>query len=161
LENANPAERLSGLDQVKADSPAGQALVAFMAAGEEARNGAPEAAAKRLDAVAAQSDLPLIYRQMAMFKSLTFQSDTSDVATRRIGFETLAVPGSPLRLLATEQLALIDIQQGETTAAIDRLQALVLDAEVTAGLRRRASQLIVALGGEVSPPSFGTTTADQ
>ena len=59
----------------------------------------------------------------------------------------MAVPGKPLRLLAEEQLALLDIEAGETEAAISRLQAIQNDAETTAGLRQRASQLIVALGG--------------
>ncbi|HBT00594.1 MAG TPA: hypothetical protein DEB47_12200, partial [Citreicella sp.] len=61
--------------------------------------------------------------------------------------EAMAVPGKPLRLLAEEQLALLDIEAGETEAAISRLQAIQNDAETTAGLRQRASQLIVALGG--------------
>ena len=62
---------------------------------------------------------------------------------------TRAVPGAPLRLLAEEQLALLDIEAGDTEAALTRLNALLSDSELTAGLRRRASQLIVALGGEI------------
>lgn len=53
-----------------------------------------------------------------------------------------------LRLLASEQLALIDIDAGNTESALERLQSIVVDAEVTAGLRQRATQLIIALGAE-------------
>ena len=53
-----------------------------------------------------------------------------------------------LRLLAIEQLALIDIEVGATKAALEKLQSIVIDAEVTAGLRQRATQLIIALGAE-------------
>ena len=76
---------------------------------------------------------------------------------RRLQFEALAAPGKPLRLLAEEQLALIEIDAGETQAAIDRLQAILQDAEVTAALQDRASRLIVALGGtpETLPQSQG------
>ena len=58
-------------------------------------------------------------------------------------------PGHPMRLLASEQLALIEIEIGNRDAALERLQAILADAEATQGLRRRASQLIVALGGEL------------
>ena len=94
-------------------------------------------------------DLPEIYRQIASFKSLTLQAETLSVEERRLSFEGLASPGAPLRLLAQEQLALIDIQEGDTEAAITRLRDLVLDSEATADLQQRAQQAIVALGGEL------------
>ena len=59
------------------------------------------------------------------------------------------MPGKPLRLLAEEQLALLDVEAGNTDDAIARLQRIIEDSETTAGLRQRASQLIVALGGEL------------
>ncbi|MEO0502920.1 MAG: hypothetical protein AAFZ14_06305, partial [Pseudomonadota bacterium] len=62
-------------------------------------------------------------------------------------FQDLAVPGVPFRLLAEEQLALIDIETGNVDAALDRLRPMLDDAEATAGLQRRALQAIVALGG--------------
>jgi hypothetical protein len=68
---------------------------------------------------------------------------------RRVAFEAMAAPGAPLRLLAEEQLALIEIEAGDTEAALTRLNSILADSELTAGLRRRASQLIVALGGEI------------
>ena len=63
----------------------------------------------------------------------------------------MAAPGAPLRLLAQEQLALIDIAEGEVDAALERLQALRQDAEVSVDLQQRAAQLIVALGAEPEP----------
>jgi hypothetical protein len=53
------------------------------------------------------------------------------------------------RLLAEEQLALLDIAAGDTDAGIARLQAIMRDAGVSASLQRRAAQVIVALGGEL------------
>jgi len=49
-------------------------------------------------------------------------------------------------VLAEEQLALVEVEMGQTEAALDRLQSLLQDQETTAGLRRRASDVIVALG---------------
>ena len=43
---------------------------------------------------------------------------------------------------------MLDIEAGDTAAALEKLQGIVVDAEVTAGLRQRATQLIVALGAE-------------
>ena len=92
--------------------------------------------------------MPQIYRQIASFKALTLQGDALPIEERRLSFEALAAPGAPLRLLAEEQLALIDIETGETEAAITRLQNLVLDVEASSDLQQRARQAIVALGGE-------------
>ena len=60
------------------------------------------------------------------------------------------------RLLAQEQLALIDIEENQPQAAIDRYQEILQDAEVTSDLQQRALQVIVALGGE---PDLGSAAA--
>ena len=80
---------------------------------------------------------------------LLLQSDSREASERRTSFEALARAGSPLRLLAEEQIALIEVETGDTEAAIARFQSILADAEVTAGLRQRVSQVIVALGGEL------------
>jgi hypothetical protein len=97
--------------------------------------------------IAVQSDVPEIYRQIANFKALSLPDSGLSNQERRTELQALAIPGSPLRLLAEEQLAMIDIDEGMVDAALERLNATVVDAEATAGLRRRAAQLIVALGG--------------
>ena len=79
------------------------------------------------------------------------------VEDRRAGYEALIQPGVPLRLLATEQLALIDIETGDTDAAIARLKSILDDSEVTPDLQQRALQVIVALGGE---PDLGANGAN-
>jgi hypothetical protein len=149
LEEPDAASRAGALSSVDAQSPGGQAVRDFLLAAEETAAGRTDAAASTLDALAANGDLPEIYRQIASFKSLTLQSDTLSVEERRLSFESLASPGAPLRLLAQEQLALIDIQEGDTEAAIARLRDLLLDSEATTDLQQRARQAIVALGGEL------------
>jgi hypothetical protein len=69
----------------------------------------------------------------------------------------LAQPGAPLRLLAMEQLALLDVQDGEIEAAIAMLQSILDDAQVSSGLQQRAAQVIVALGGtpKIAVPANG------
>ena len=104
-----------------------------------------------LDAVATGADVPDLYRDLAALKSAMI--DTGDNAdARRQTLEALAVPGGTFALLAQEQLAYLDIEAGETDAAVERLQAIAEDAGVTRGLRERAQTLIVALGAEVDLP---------
>lgn len=129
-------------------------VVRLLHAGELAAAGQAADAAAALDAIANDADLPLIYRQIASFKSLTLGAET-DPAARRAGFEALAAPGNPLRLLAEEQLSLIEAETGNVEAAITRLNAMLVDAEVTPDLQQRALQVIVALGGEPNLEALG------
>ncbi|MEO0380219.1 MAG: hypothetical protein AAF252_08095 [Pseudomonadota bacterium] len=147
LARNDTAARASALADVTSETPQGAAVLAFMTAGAQAEVGRTEEAAQTLQAVSGNADVPLIYRQVASFKSLILQGDTLDADQRRAGFEALSAPGVRLRLLAEEQLALLDIETGETQAALDRLQMIMDDAEVTSGLQRRALQAMVALGG--------------
>lgn len=151
------AGRAAALAEVQADTPRSAAILAFMTAGVQTEAGEVAAAVETLNALSVNAEVPLIYRQIATFKALTLQTDTLDAPARRAGFEALAVPGVPLRVLAEEQLALIDVETGNRDAAIERYRALMSDAEASAGLQRRALQAIVALGGALSVD--GTDTA--
>ncbi|MFC3616701.1 tetratricopeptide repeat protein [Lutimaribacter marinistellae] len=146
-----PADRAAALAQVQPDTPGGAAVRDLLTAAAQAQSGEQEAAAETLAGVSTQGELPEIYRQIATFKALLMQAETLPVADRRQQFEALAQPGAPLRLLAEEQLALIEIEQDAPDAAIDRLQGILQDAEASVDLQQRASQLIVALGGTPEP----------
>ncbi len=145
------AERAESLQSVDAASAGGDAVLNMLLSASQAEAGSAQDAVNSLNAIATQGDLPEIYRAIASFKALLLQTDTMPVADRRQQFEALAIPGAPLRLLAEEQLALIDVAEGNTQAALDRLQALRQDAEASVDLQQRAAQLIVALGGEPEP----------
>lgn len=141
------AARIRALEVIEAGNPGAQAILTLLIAAEEGSAGDDAAAIARLEALAADQELTAIYRQIASYKALSRGAETMDPAARRAGLEALAVPGQPLRPLAEEQLALLDVESGDRAAALDRLERLVQDSEASAGLRRRASQLIVALGG--------------
>ncbi|WP_170428879.1 hypothetical protein [Ruegeria arenilitoris] len=151
LTQNDSAERAASLANIDAATPGGDAVLNLLLSSSQIEAGSREDAVNSLNAVAVQGDLPEIYRAIAAFKALLLQSDTLPVADRRQQFEALAAPGAPLRLLAEEQLALIDISEGNTDAAIERLQAMRQDAEIGVDLQQRAAQLIVALGGEPEP----------
>lgn len=147
LEQSDADARISGLSAIETDNAGGQAVLALLAAAQEAAAGDPAAATSRLEAIATNNELPLIYRQIASYKALLAGSETLDADTRRAGFTALAAPGNPLRLLAEEQLMLIDLDAGDTEAAIEKATRIAEDAEASAGQRSRAAQMITALGG--------------
>ena len=138
------AEALADLE-VEGDA---SAVLGLVQAAEAQNADDPVAAATALDQIAADSDIPQVYRDLAVLKRVIVQADSASVEDRRAALEGIAAPGAPFRLLAEEQLALLDLEGGDAEAAITRLQSILVDTEVTAGLRNRVSQLIVALGGE-------------
>ncbi|SLN22633.1 hypothetical protein PSA7680_00903 [Pseudoruegeria aquimaris] len=144
----DPAERAEALAAIAAEGDA-KAVVDLQAAAARLNAEQPGEATGLLESIAKGGSAGLLYQQLAQFKALLIATDMP-AAERRAGFEALATPGAPFRLLAEEQIALIEAETGDTEAAIIRLQALLEDNEASAGLRRRASQLIVALGGELS-----------
>ena len=149
LETEDRAARIDALTGVEAPEGGAQSVLTLLLAAEEGVEGEDADAVARLQALADDTTQPQIYRQIASFKALTRGAESLSLDDRRAGFQALSVPGQPLRLLAEEQLALIEVESGDREAALSRLQAIIADAEVTAGLRRRASQWIVALGGEL------------
>ncbi len=147
LENDDAAGRADALSGIDAETPGGQAVVGFLTAAAQAETDNPAGAVERLNAIATDGALPEIYRQIAAFKALTLRGTDLPASERRLQFEALSQPGAPLRLLAQEQLALIDIEENDAQAAIARLQDILEDAEAPAGLQQRVAQVIVALGG--------------
>ena len=147
LEIEDPDSRIAALESMEVPGAAAP-VVALLTAAEQERQGDLEAAVSTLDALAADGAVPAEYRDLAAFKSLMMSAGIVEDETRRAGFETLAAPGEPYRLLAREQLVLLDLTVGDEAAALAGLAEIVEDAEVSSGLRDRALSLIVALGGE-------------
>jgi hypothetical protein len=101
-----------------------------------------------LDKVIADATLPAVFHDLAVLRRVIVAGSDTPIADRRAALEAIIVPGRPYRTLALEQLAYLDIEAGETDAAIKRLKALTEDQEAPQGLRQRATQIIVVLGGE-------------
>ncbi len=154
LELPERGARAEALAAIEAPDAGGQAVVDLLAAAEFGSQNAQESA-KRLLAVADRDGIQPVYRQLATLKAVALPDSGLTIEDRRTRLDGLALSGGLVRLLAEEQLAMIDIETGDTAAAIDRLTQVAQDAQATAGLRRRVSQVIVALGGEL--PEAGTT----
>jgi len=144
LDAADPEARVAALDAVAATGPEARMVVALLAAGEVAQGGeGAAAAAERLRVAAELPDVPRRYRDLALLRAEMLAP--SDPDTARLVLSAMAEPGSPYEGLAEEQLALLDIREGDLEAGLDRLRALERSAAATPGLQQRASQLIVAL----------------
>ena len=124
------------------------AIVQLLSAAQLASDDRGDEAVAQLTAVHSNEALPLIYRQIAEFKSLVIADAGQSVETRRNGLEDLISSGSALRVLSEEQLALLDIGANDVGGALVRLQRLLEDSEITPGVRRRVTQLITALGAK-------------
>lgn len=157
LEQGEPAERAAALDAVAAEGADAQAVIALTRATELAKSGDAAGAATALSAISEDMELPIIYRSLAKFRMLALSGDTMSAAERRAGYEELAGAGSPLRLLALEQIAMTYVEEGERDEALSRLRALEDEAGLTPDLLRRISQLIVVLGGT---PGGAETSSD-
>ena len=143
VQSDDPAAALAGI----ATEGGQKAVVAFLGAAQAMEAEDAAGAAEALRAIAADASLPTSYRHLAQLKLILIAGDTMDVAERDAVLAEIATPGAPFRALALEQQALVLVAAGDTEAAIAALRALLLEPELTAGLQARASQLIVALGG--------------
>ena len=146
LQENDPSARVAQLDTITVPNASGGAMIAMLQAAELASDNEGAGAAAKLEAAAVGGDLDQMYRDILNFKRLTVDEGGIDAGERRMGFEQLATPGNPLRLLAEEQLALLDLTAGDSAAAVNRLSMILEDAELTQGLRQRAGQLMIALG---------------
>ncbi|MBU9699499.1 hypothetical protein GU927_016760 [Rhodobacteraceae bacterium HSP-20] len=104
-----------------------------------------------LEALAADTAQPPSYRDLAVLRKVVIAGADMALAERRAALDPIAAPGRPYRTLALEQMAYLLVEEGKTDEAIAALTALLDDQESPSGLRARAEQMIVALGGEVAP----------
>jgi len=158
LSEPDRSARASALADMEAPNLEAAAVVDLLTAAETA-GGDPEAAAARLLEIADRPQTGDVYRQIATLKAVTLPDSRLGVDIRRQRLEGLVSEGGIVRLLAEEQLALIALETGDRAAAIERLTAITADAEATAGLRRRATQVIVALGEDPPDSQRGTPDA--
>ncbi|MCY3982805.1 MAG: hypothetical protein OXE85_02680 [Roseovarius sp.] len=146
LNHASTNERVNALDGINVPEGAGHAIIELLAAGEEADE-FPEEAVARLLALASNPKIPESYQRLALLKAVGMSDGGLDVESRRMHMESLLPAGGGIRLLAEEQLALIDMETGSYQKALERFEQIIMDAEATQAMRQRALQMISALGG--------------
>ena len=164
LQLEDAAQRAVALQDIQSQTADGQAIVQLLSAAELAADNRASDALTQLAAVRDNDEVQSIYRQIAAFKFLLLPISGSSIEDRQSGLEALISSGSALRVLAEEQLALLDIELGNEADAVVRLQRLLEDSEITPGVRRRVTQLITSLGttpGEAPSETPGVTSANE
>jgi len=147
LEQGTAPERRAALAAVPASADRA-AILNLMLASDPTDDRAGTLAA--LDKVASDATLPASYRDLAVLRRVVLSGADMALADRRAALDPIAAPGRPFRPLALEQLAYLLVEAGDTAGAIAALQALSQDQEAPSGLRQRATQMIVALGGQAA-----------
>lgn len=148
-----PEDRAAAVAAVPVDGSQAS-LQALMLASDPTYDKAGALAA--LDKLIADATQPQLYRDLAVLRRVAIAGADTALADRRAALEGIAAPGRAFRTLAAEQLAYLLIEDGKTDEAISALSALVQDQEAPAGLKRRAVQMITALGG--TPPEIKDAT---
>ena len=160
LDMGAPAERAEALSTVQTDGEQ-TAILKLLLASDPVEDRAGALAA--LEALANDASQPASYRDLAALRRVVIAGDELPLAERRAALDPIAAPGRPYRTMALEQMAYLLVEEGKTDEAIAQFTALLSDQEAPGGVRARAEQMIVALGGEVAPstiPQEATTEAD-
>ena len=146
LNETNSADRISKLQKINAPGENSKAIVAMLLSAEATGNETATLEMSDLSDVAESLLIDAHYRDLLNFKILLGSSEIMDLEERIKAFDALSKPGNPCRLLAGEQMALIELEMGNTDKAVEKISQILLDAELTSGLRNRATQMLVALG---------------
>lgn len=152
LDASDADARRAALDDINAEGTRA-ALLAMLKADTLDDAASRDALAADLQAIADDDGVADLYRDMASLKLAMLGHGTVPPEELRARLDPLTAPGAPFRLLAVEQQALTRLAEGATDQAIADLR-MILDADqATQGLRQRARQLIVALGGTLDGAS--------
>ena len=152
LEGSDEKERAKLLANIEVTNPEVKSIVAMLKAAEETTLQNYAAASKSLKAISEDLSTAQIYRDIAEFKFLLLSHDRIEDSLLLTGFEELASAGNPFRLLAEEQIAIIELKKRENDAAVAKLRSILEDAELTDTIRQRVTQLLISLG--IDPSSI-------
>ena len=146
LTEKNAADRILKLQKINAPEENARAILAMLLSAEANANGSATLEMSSLSEITQSLSIDAHYRDLLNFKILLGSAEIMDLDKRIIAFEALSKPGNPFRLLAEEQIALIELELGNTDEAIEKISQILLDSELTTGLRNRATQMMIALG---------------
>ncbi len=147
LEGDDVAASLAAVPR-EGTTPEAQAILGLLTALPTADAGERTAAREALEGLLATPDLPPVYRDLAILKSSMLGSGEVAPEDRIAALEPISLPGAPFSLQAQELIAMAEIERGDTARASEILTQIAADNEASEGLRRRATELIVALGGD-------------
>ncbi len=151
LSLASSGERekaLEGFAALAKDASTGYATLARLEqAALLAKGGDVDAAVAVYEALAADSSVDRVYRDLAVILIALRRFDTADPAEIMDRLAPLVSDDNPWRFSAMELSALAARRAGDTEKARDLLKRITDDTEASPGLRARATELLAAMGG--------------
>ena len=126
LNEKNVADRISKLQKINAPGENAKAIVAMLLSAEAIGNEPTTLEMNGLKDVAESLSIDAHYRDLLNFKILLGSAEIMNVEERVKAYDTLSEPGNPYRLLAEEQMALIELELGNTDNAVKKISQIFL-----------------------------------
>lgn len=134
--------------QLSGDAPAGYRMLARLReAAAKAKAGESAEAVALYQSLAGDASAPPLYREIATLLAVMHQIDTGDPAALAQRLAPLAAPGGAFRFSAQELQAVLAVRRGDREGARTLLEALANNESAPQGVRRRAGEMLAALGG--------------
>lgn len=124
-----------------------QALAGLLAAGEFAQTGDDAAAAEALRGVSDAAERGVLI-ELAQLKLVMLNGSDMDPSERDEVLTRLSRAGAPFELLALEQKAVALVDAGRSEDAVTLIRQIQQKDGLTEPLRRRLSEMMIALGAE-------------
>ncbi len=148
LDLGAPEDRVTALGAIPAEGSQAAVLQLLLASDPVGDRAGTLAA---LEALANDASQPPSYRDLAVLRRVVVAGADMPLSDRRAALDGIAAPGRPYRTMALEQMAYLLVEEDRTDEAIAALTVLLTDQEAPGGVRSRAQEMIIALGGEVAP----------
>lgn len=146
----DPAAALAALDLAADGEQA--ALAAMMEGNALVAKGDEAAAGEKFETVAGLAgDENRAMRDLARLKMVLAGGETMDAAERDQILSQLAQPGAPFELLALEQQVVALMGAGRNEDAVTLIRQIQQKDGLSEGLRRRLSEMMIAMGVEPEP----------
>ncbi len=105
------------------------------------------------DAIAADSSVDQLLRELASLKAALLLFDTTSADELRLRLNPLAAEDSPVRHSANEALAFLALRENSLDAARGQFQALADALDAPMGIRARAAEILKSLPAAPAAPS--------
>ncbi|AUH33726.1 tetratricopeptide repeat protein [Paracoccus tegillarcae] len=142
----------AALGQIEGSTASQDALASLLQANALAAADQGDQAGEQLDvAAAALGDDDTVLRDLARLKQVMVLGPDMDPMQRDQILTPLAQPGAPFELLALEQQAVALVGAGRNEDAVALIRQIQQKDGLSEGLRRRLSEMMIAMGVEPEP----------
>lgn len=144
-------EAIKSFDAIVASAPSGYRLLARFSAAAELGQKDAKAGAAAFDAIANDTSVEPLMREIASIRGAALVVDSADVADMQKRLAPALADGSAFRHSANELMALAYLRGGNQAEAQKLFLLLAFDPETPPGMRNRAQRLQAALFNNAAP----------